>query len=91
MARRLGRLRASNGGSSRERRPWAGERAGDPALAQRIEEAEPYTRKSRRSRVRRLRMIIRNGRGKDALAIIAKSRNVDAETRKRADDLLARA
>ena len=65
--------------------------ADDPALAQRIEEAEPYTRKSCRSRVRRLRMIIRNGRGEDALAIIAKSRNVDAETRKRADDLLARA
>ena len=78
---------------------WAGmacfvryyECADDPALAQRIEEAESYTRESCRSRVRRLRMIIRNGRGKDALAIIAKSRNVDAETRKRADDLLARA
>lgn len=63
--------------------------ADDPALAQRIEEAESYTYKSCRSRVRRLRMIIRNGRGKDVLAIIAKSRNVDAETRKKADDLLA--
>ena len=48
--------------------------ADDPALTQRIEEAEPYTRKSCQSRTGHLRSIIRHGRGKDALDIIAKSR-----------------
>ena len=65
--------------------------ADDPALPQRIEEAEPYTRKSCQSRASHLLSIIRHGRGKDALAIIAKSRMVDAETRKKAGDLLASA
>ena len=67
------------------------EHADDPALAQRIEEAEPYTRKSCQSRASHLLSIIRHGRAKDALAIIAKARNVDAETRRKAGDLLARA
>ncbi len=66
------------------------EHAGDPSLDQRIRDADGYTTyQQRASGIRSI--VILHGRGKDALAIIAKSRNVDAETRKRADDLLARA
>lgn len=67
------------------------ERADDPALVQRIEETEPYTHKSCQSRSSHLRSIIKHGRGKDALAIIANSRNVDATTRTKAAALLAQA
>lgn len=67
------------------------EHADDPALVQRIEEAEPYTYKSCQSRSSHLRSIIRHGRGKDALAIIANADKVKAEARKKADALLARA
>ena len=67
------------------------ERAYDPALAQRIEETEPYTHKSCQSRSSHLRSIIRYERGKDALAIVANARNVDEEARKRAAALLAQA
>lgn len=67
------------------------EHADDPALAQRIEEAESYSYNSCRTRVRHLRNIIRHGCGRDALENIAKSGKVDAEARTRADDLLARA
>lgn len=66
------------------------EHADTPALAQRIEQAEPYTQKSCRSRASHLCSIIRHGRGKDALEIIANSGKVDAETRKKASALLAR-
>lgn len=64
-------------------------RADDPALARRIEEAEPYTRKSCQSRASCIRRVIRHGRGKDALAIIANSDKVDMATRKMAAALLA--
>ena len=64
------------------------EHADDPALPQRIRDAEPYTRKSCQSRASHLRSIIKHGRGKDALAIIANSK-ADPETRKRAAALLA--
>ena len=66
------------------------ERASDPSLHQLIRDAEGYeTYRQRASGMRSI--VILHGRGKDALAIIAKARNVDAETRKRAGDLLARA
>ena len=67
------------------------EHAEDPELSQRIEEAEPYTRNSCRTRTSRIRRIIRHGRGKDALAIIANSRNVEPEERKKAAALLDQA
>ena len=64
------------------------EHADDPALPQRIREAEPFTYKSCQSRASCLRRIIRHGRGKDALAITANSK-ADTETRKKAAALLA--
>ncbi len=67
------------------------EHAGDPALAQRIAEAEPYTHKSCQTRSSHLRSIIRYRRGKDALSIIANSRNVEPEARKKAVALLDQA
>jgi len=66
------------------------ERAGDPSLDQQIRDADGYTTyQQRASGIRSI--IIEHRRGKDALDIIAKSRRVDAETRKKAGDLLARA
>lgn len=65
------------------------ERADDPSLAQRIRDADGYET-SYRTRASGIRIIIRHGRGKDALAIIAKSGKVDAEARKKASALLAR-
>ena len=68
------------------------ERAGDPSLAQQIRDADGYSPVACQTRASGIRsIVILHGRGKDALAIIAKARNVDAETRKRAGDLLARA
>ena len=65
------------------------EHADDPALAQRIEESEPYTRKSCRKRASCLRRVIRCGRGEDALENIANSSKLDMGTRQRAAALLA--
>ena len=65
------------------------EHADDPALADRMKEAEPYTRKSCQSRASCLRRIIRHGRGKDALANIANSEKLGMETRRKAAALLA--
>ena len=65
------------------------ERADDPALAQRMKEEEPYTYKSCQSRVSCLRRIIRHGRDRDALRIIADSGKLDLETRRKAAALLA--
>ena len=65
------------------------EHADDPALPKRIEEAEPYTRKSCRKRASCLRRIIRCGRGKDALENVANSSKLDMATRQRAAALLA--
>ena len=65
------------------------ERADDPALARRIEEAEPYTHKSCQSRASCIRRIIRNGRDRDALSNIANSGKLDMETRQKAAALLA--
>lgn len=67
------------------------EYADDPALADRMKEAEPYTRKSCQSRASCIRRIIRHGRGEDALSIIANSDKVDMETRQKAAALLGRA
>lgn len=66
------------------------EHGADPALAQRIEEAEPYTRKSCQSRASCIRRIIKCGRGEDALENIANSDKVDVETRQKAAALLAK-
>ena len=64
------------------------ERADDPALAQQIRDADGYeTFRSRASGIRSI--VIRHGRGEDALALIANSRKVDAEARKKAAALLA--
>ena len=65
------------------------EHGDDPALAQRIEEAEPYTRKSCQSRASCIRRIIKCGRGEDALENIANSSKLDMGTRQRAAALLA--
>lgn len=65
------------------------EHAGDPALADRIKEAEPYTHKSCQSRASCLRRIIKHGRDRDALAVIADSGKLDLETRQKAAALLA--
>lgn len=65
------------------------EHGDDPALAQRIEEAEPYTRKSCQSRASCIRRIIRNGRGEEALENIANSDKLDMGTRQKAAALLA--
>ena len=65
------------------------EHGDDPALAQRIEEAEPYTRKSCQSRASCIRRVIRCGRGEDALENIANSGKLDMGTRQRAAALLA--
>lgn len=62
--------------------------ADDPSLRQRIRDADGYTPDSCKMRARGIRIIIRHGRGKDALAIIAKSGRVDAEARKKASALL---
>ncbi len=64
----------------------------DPSLsnedvAAQIEEAERYSPKTCRSRTRGARRIIRAGRGRDALTIIANSR-ADAWTRQEASRLL---
>lgn len=64
------------------------EHADDPSLPQRIRDADGYV--TYEIRASGICNIIRQGRGKDALEIIANSRNVDAETRKRAAALLAR-
>ena len=65
------------------------EHADAPSLDQRIRDGDGY--ETYRQRASGIRSIIRHGRGEDSLAIIAKSRRVDAETRKKAGDLLARA
>ena len=65
------------------------EHADDPALADRMKKAEPYTRKSCQSRASCLRRIIRHGRGKDALANIANSEKLGMETRRKAAAMLA--
>ena len=65
------------------------ERADDPALAQRMKEEEPYTYKSCQSRVSCLRRIIKHGRDRDALRIIANSGKLDMERRRKAAALLA--
>lgn len=67
------------------------ERGSDPALPDRMKEAEPYTRKSCQSRASCIRRIIRNGRDRDALANIANSGKLDMETRQQAAALLGRA
>ena len=67
------------------------EHAGDPALADRMKEAEPHTRKSCQSRASCLRRIIKHGRDRDALEIIANSDKVEAEAREKAAALLAQA
>ena len=65
-------------------------RADDPSLDQQIRDADGYTTyEQRASGIRSI--IIKQRRGKDALDIVAKSRRVDAEARKKAGDLLARA
>lgn len=64
------------------------EHADAPALADRMKEAEPYTRKSCQSHASCLRRIIRHGRGKDALANIANSEKLGMETRRKAAALL---
>ena len=64
------------------------EYAYDASLAQRIRDDEGYTTyRQRASEIRSI--VVRYGRGKDALAIIANSRNVDAATRQKAAALLA--
>ena len=66
------------------------EYAYDASLAQRIRDADGYkTYRQRASEIRSI--VVRYGRGKDALAIIANSRNVDAATRTKAAALLAQA
>ena len=65
------------------------EHADDPALPDRMKEAEPYTYKSCQSRASCLRRIIRHGRDRDALANIANSGKLDMETRQKAAALLA--
>ncbi len=68
------------------------EHAYGPALAQRIQDADGYTPASCRTRASGIRsIIVRDGRGKDALSIIANSRNVEPEARKRAAALLDQA
>lgn len=65
--------------------------ADDPSLRQRIRDSDGYTPNSCQTRASGIRsIVVRDGRGKDALAIIAKSGKVDAEARKKADVLLAR-
>ncbi len=65
------------------------EHADDPALPQRIRDAEGYSPVACRIRASGIRsIIIRHGRGKDALAIIANSK-ADPEARKKAAALLA--
>ena len=56
-------------------------------VAAQIEEAERYTARTCRARVRGARRIINAGRGRDALTIIANSR-ADARTRQEASRLL---
>ena len=64
------------------------EHAYDASLHQRIHDADGYTTyRQRASEIRSI--VIRHGRGKDALAIIANSRNVKPEARKKAAALLA--
>ena len=64
------------------------ERADDPSLSQQIRDADGYsTYRQRASEIRSI--VVKHGRGKDALSIIANSRNVDAATRTKAAALLA--
>ena len=66
------------------------ERAADPSLSQQIRDADGYsTYRSRASGIRSI--VVRYGRGKDALAIIANSGKLDLETRQKAAALLAQA
>ena len=60
----------------------------DASLPQRIRDVDGYkTYRQRASEIRSI--VVKHGRGKDALKIIANSRNVDAATRKKAAALLA--
>ena len=66
------------------------EHADDPALHQRIRDADGHSPDACKTRASGIRSIItKHGRGKDALAVIADSDGVDAETRKQAEALLA--
>ena len=68
------------------------ERAGDPTLHQRIRNADGYSPVACQTRASGIRsIVVLHGRGKDALSIIANSRNVEPEARKRAAALLAQA
>ena len=68
------------------------ERAGDPSLHQQIRDADGYSSVACRTRASGIRsIVVRYGRGKDALSIIANSDKVDAETRRKAAALLAQA
>ena len=68
------------------------ERAADASLPQRIRDADGYSPVACQTRASGIRsIVIRHGRGEDALAIIANSRKVDAEARKKAAALLGRA
>ena len=68
------------------------ERAHDASLAQRIRDADGYSPVACQTRASGIRsIVVLHGRGKDALAIIANSRNVEPEARKRAATLLAQA
>ena len=68
------------------------EHTADSSLRQRILDADGYSPVACQVSASGIRsIVILHGRGKDALEIIAKARNVDAETRKRAGGLLARA
>ena len=65
------------------------ERAADASLPQRIRDADGYSPVACQTRASGIRsIVIRHGRGKDALSIIANSRKVDAEARNNAAALL---
>lgn len=66
------------------------EHADDPALAQRIQDADGYSPASCQTRASGIRsIVVLHGRGKDALAIIANAEKVKPEARKKAEYLLA--
>lgn len=66
------------------------ERAADASLPQRIRNADGYSPVECQTCASGIRsIVIRHGRGEDALKIIANSRNVDTEARKKAAALLA--
>lgn len=66
------------------------EHADDPALAQRIQDADGYTPASCQTRASGISsIIVRDERSKDALAIIANAGKVKPEARQKAAALLA--